>query len=149
MAIVAAKNGLKRHWQPYRIFRSLPHSNHSSSPRPLSSGVGSVDSRDRLSLLTPPSKSSSLLPVNQFGTLSGGPQCAASRTVNSVPLSSPLPSPSPNPKSVSLAANLVDSVPQGLQPFLRLMRVDRPIGSWLLFWPCTWSIGLATAPGKN
>jgi 4-hydroxybenzoate polyprenyltransferase len=51
-------------------------------------------------------------------------------------------------------------------PYVRLMRLDRPIGnknwkkisaivmkckyntgSWLLFWPCSWSIGLAAAPG--
>lgn len=28
--------------------------------------------------------------------------------------------------------------------YLKLARVDRPIGTWLLFWPCIWSILLAT-----
>ena len=28
------------------------------------------------------------------------------------------------------------------------MRVDRPIGSWLLFWPCAWSVGLAGVQGQ-
>ena len=37
-------------------------------------------------------------------------------------------------------ARLVDRTPPGLQPFLRLARLDRPIGSWLLFWPCGWSV---------
>ena len=23
------------------------------------------------------------------------------------------------------------------------MRLDRPIGAWLLFWPCAWSVALA------
>lgn len=32
-------------------------------------------------------------------------------------------------------------------PYLRLIRFDRPIGSWLLFWPCGWSIALAAGPG--
>lgn len=32
-------------------------------------------------------------------------------------------------------------------PYLRLIRIDRPIGSWLLFWPCGWSIALSAAPG--
>lgn len=32
-------------------------------------------------------------------------------------------------------------------PYVRLMRLDRPIGSWLLFWPCSWSIALAASPG--
>ncbi|KAB2851433.1 MAG: 4-hydroxybenzoate octaprenyltransferase [Hyphomicrobiaceae bacterium] len=29
-------------------------------------------------------------------------------------------------------------------PFLQLGRADRPIGAWLLFWPCAWSLGLAS-----
>ena len=29
------------------------------------------------------------------------------------------------------------------QPYLRLMRADRPIGTWLLLWPCWWSAALA------
>ncbi|MSP42457.1 MAG: 4-hydroxybenzoate octaprenyltransferase [Alphaproteobacteria bacterium] len=28
-------------------------------------------------------------------------------------------------------------------PYLRLARLDRPIGTWLLLWPCWWSIMLA------
>lgn len=32
-------------------------------------------------------------------------------------------------------------------PYSRLMRLDRPIGSWLLFWPCSWSIALSASPG--
>ncbi len=28
-------------------------------------------------------------------------------------------------------------------PYLQLMRADRPIGTWLLLWPCLWSIMLA------
>ncbi|XP_046624238.1 4-hydroxybenzoate polyprenyltransferase, mitochondrial isoform X4 [Neodiprion virginianus] len=30
---------------------------------------------------------------------------------------------------------------------MRLMRIDKPIGSWLLFWPCGWSIALSALPG--
>ncbi len=33
--------------------------------------------------------------------------------------------------------------PAPARPYLRLMRADRPIGTWLLFWPCAWSITLA------
>lgn len=32
-------------------------------------------------------------------------------------------------------------------PYGKLIRIDRPIGSWLLFWPCGWSIALSAAPG--
>src|SRR6185312_13440619 len=30
----------------------------------------------------------------------------------------------------------VETAPRFLRPYLQLMRLDRPIGSWLLFWPC-------------
>ena len=43
-------------------------------------------------------------------------------------------------------SSLVNSFPVRVQPYLRLARLDRPIGSWLLFWPCAWSIGLASDP---
>jgi 4-hydroxybenzoate polyprenyltransferase len=32
-------------------------------------------------------------------------------------------------------------------PYLQLGRADRPIGAWLLFWPCAWSLGLASLAG--
>jgi 4-hydroxybenzoate polyprenyltransferase len=34
-------------------------------------------------------------------------------------------------------------VPPAFGPYLRLARADRPIGIWLLLWPCWWSILLA------
>ncbi|XP_029915211.1 4-hydroxybenzoate polyprenyltransferase, mitochondrial [Myripristis murdjan] len=48
--------------------------------------------------------------------------------------------------SISAAA-VVNSAPAPVQPYLRLMRLDKPIGTWLLYLPCTWSIGLAGDPG--
>nr|XP_023657019.1 4-hydroxybenzoate polyprenyltransferase, mitochondrial [Paramormyrops kingsleyae]XP_023657028.1 4-hydroxybenzoate polyprenyltransferase, mitochondrial [Paramormyrops kingsleyae]XP_023657036.1 4-hydroxybenzoate polyprenyltransferase, mitochondrial [Paramormyrops kingsleyae] len=45
------------------------------------------------------------------------------------------------------AAGIVNSAPSAVQPYLRLMRLDKPIGTWLLYLPCTWSIGLAAGPG--
>jgi 4-hydroxybenzoate polyprenyltransferase len=33
--------------------------------------------------------------------------------------------------------------PARLRPYFRLARLDRPIGTWLLLWPCWWSIALA------
>jgi 4-hydroxybenzoate polyprenyltransferase len=40
--------------------------------------------------------------------------------------------------------NWVDRhAPIWLRPYLRLARLDRPIGSWLLLIPCWWSLGLA------
>ena len=41
-------------------------------------------------------------------------------------------------------SNWVDRwAPEALRPYLRLGRFDRPIGSWLLLFPCWWSQTLA------
>jgi 4-hydroxybenzoate polyprenyltransferase len=41
--------------------------------------------------------------------------------------------------------NWVDRyAPAWLKPYARLARWDRPIGFWLLFWPCGFSLGLAS-----
>ncbi len=40
--------------------------------------------------------------------------------------------------------NWVDRfAPAPLRPYLRLARMDRPIGTWLLLFPCWWSVALA------
>ncbi len=36
------------------------------------------------------------------------------------------------------------SVPAWSRPYLRLARIDRPIGTWLLLIPCWWGVALAT-----
>ncbi|KAF3448257.1 hypothetical protein FNV43_RR08970 [Rhamnella rubrinervis] len=38
-------------------------------------------------------------------------------------------------------------LPRQVRPFARLARLDKPIGTWLLAWPCMWSITLAATPG--
>ncbi len=38
---------------------------------------------------------------------------------------------------------LIGALPAGARPYASLMRLDRPIGVWLLFWPCAWSVALA------
>ncbi|GLQ52943.1 4-hydroxybenzoate octaprenyltransferase [Devosia nitrariae] len=51
-----------------------------------------------------------------------------------------------DPGSVADAqrGNWVDSYAPGwLKPYARLARWDRPIGVYLLFWPCAWSLALA------
>jgi len=46
--------------------------------------------------------------------------------------------------------NWVDTfAPPWSRPYLRLARLDRPIGSWLLLMPCWWSAALATAISHN
>lgn len=44
----------------------------------------------------------------------------------------------------------VDRLPwQGVRPYLRLARMDRPIGTWLLLLPCWWSVALAAGQGPD
>jgi 4-hydroxybenzoate polyprenyltransferase len=38
---------------------------------------------------------------------------------------------------------LIGALPAAVRPFASLIRVDRPIGAWLLFWPGAWSVALA------
>ena len=46
--------------------------------------------------------------------------------------------------------NLVDRfAPNWSRPWLHLMRADRPIGIWLLFWPCAWSLTMASMASQD
>src|SRR3954454_9642955 len=38
---------------------------------------------------------------------------------------------------------LIGALPGPLRPYASLMRLDRPIGAWLLFWPGAWAVALA------
>jgi len=42
----------------------------------------------------------------------------------------------------------IGALPPRLRPYASLMRLDRPIGSWLLYWPCAWSVALAGVDGR-
>ena len=43
---------------------------------------------------------------------------------------------------------LIGALPSAWRPYASLMRVDRPIGTWLLYWPCAWSVALAGVRGE-
>ena len=43
---------------------------------------------------------------------------------------------------------VIGALPPLLRPFASLMRLDRPIGTWLLYWPCAWSVALAGVGGR-
>ena len=51
----------------------------------------------------------------------------------------------PNPKEKT--RSLIKYVPSSIVPYWKLARVDKPIGSWLLFIPGAWSIALAAPAG--
>ena len=42
----------------------------------------------------------------------------------------------------------IGALPPRARPFASLMRLDRPIGTWLLYWPCAWSVALAGVGGR-
>ena len=42
----------------------------------------------------------------------------------------------------AVASSWVERAPGFVQPYLRLMRLDRPIGAWLLYWPCVFGLAL-------
>lgn len=45
----------------------------------------------------------------------------------------------------AIARSWVEAMPAPIRPYLRLMRLDRPIGAWLLFWPCVFGLFLGAA----
>ena len=61
-------------------------------------------------------------------------------TARIVPDSQPVPD--------SEYRGLVAMLPQPLRDLAQLARFDRPIGWWLLFWPCAWGVLLAGGEGQ-
>ncbi|XP_017783093.1 PREDICTED: 4-hydroxybenzoate polyprenyltransferase, mitochondrial [Nicrophorus vespilloides] len=66
-------------------------------------------------------------------------QCVTKSTANSVDTKEKQP--------LQLAASIVECTPKVVKPYLKLARYDKPIGTWLLYWPCGWGIASAAAPG--
>lgn len=54
---------------------------------------------------------------------------------------------SPGWQARLLDTTLSGYVPSCISPYVKLARYDRPIGTWLLYLPCTWSIALAAPVG--
>lgn len=51
--------------------------------------------------------------------------------------------PPSQPPKPTLPQRFVRSLPKPAQPYAELMRLDKPIGTWLLYSPCTWSVSMA------
>eukprot|EP00978_Attheya_sp_CCMP212_P014582 scaffold37257_cov54-Attheya_sp.AAC.5 len=47
----------------------------------------------------------------------------------------------------STTTSIVDRMPLSVQPYMHLARLDKPIGTMLLLWPCYWSTAIAADPG--
>ncbi len=64
-------------------------------------------------------------------------------TAPRAPKRSPERSPDHGATPDAVAAGWIDRLPAALIPYARLARLDRPAGSWLLFWPCVAGVALA------
>ncbi|KAJ1959169.1 Para-hydroxybenzoate--polyprenyltransferase, mitochondrial precursor (PHB:polyprenyltransferase) [Dispira parvispora] len=64
------------------------------------------------------------------------------RTITVSPERSNVPS-SSSVQSPTTYGNWLDRLPSSARPYLFLLRVDKPVGTWLLYWPCVWSITMA------
>jgi len=51
-------------------------------------------------------------------------------------------------RNSSIASSVYACSPERIKPYLSLVRFEKPIGTWLLYLPCTWSICLAASPGQ-
>ncbi|XP_023175755.2 4-hydroxybenzoate polyprenyltransferase, mitochondrial [Drosophila hydei] len=58
-----------------------------------------------------------------------------------------LSEPSNQEKKTPHKATLLQELADATKPYAQLMRIDRPIGTYLLFWPCGWSIALSADAG--
>lgn len=54
------------------------------------------------------------------------------------------PSPETSPSDIPRGGWVDRLTPPWTRPYIRLARFDRPIGTWLLLFPCWWSIALAS-----
>ncbi|KAL0949660.1 hypothetical protein HGRIS_009700 [Hohenbuehelia grisea] len=52
--------------------------------------------------------------------------------------------PGPSTPAIPSQRTWVDSLPTPIRPYLYLTRIDKPIGTLLLFYPCAWSITMAS-----
>jgi 4-hydroxybenzoate polyprenyltransferase len=60
-----------------------------------------------------------------------------------------MPSRSQAAPADALPASWVEHAPDWIRPWARLARLDRPIGTWLLFWPCVFGLLLGAAADER
>jgi 4-hydroxybenzoate polyprenyltransferase len=93
------------------------------------SGIYHADKLDKLNSLQEDSASTSSVQSK-----------STDQTTTEVSASSQLPPSEPSIHNISY-------LPESLQPYAHLSRLDKPIGTYLLLHPCLWSTALASPPG--
>ncbi|MFO1247380.1 MAG: 4-hydroxybenzoate octaprenyltransferase [Alphaproteobacteria bacterium] len=66
-----------------------------------------------------------------------------------MPQFTPMPTKSQAIPLDAVPASWVEHASPRLQPYLRLARLDRPIGTWLLLWPCIFGLLLGAAADER
>jgi 4-hydroxybenzoate polyprenyltransferase len=66
-----------------------------------------------------------------------------------MPQFTPMPAKSQAIPLDAVPASWVEHAPSWLQPWARLARLDRPIGTWLLLWPCIFGLVLGAAADER
>lgn len=101
-------------------------------------------------LAAPPSSSSSSSDEQQLGDQaagSGPDGSAAAGASSSRGADAAAPAAASGPQRI-VTGTWLDRLPQSWVPYAQLMRIEKPIGTWLLAWPCFWSIALAEPSGS-
>ncbi|GAA5887177.1 hypothetical protein JCM3774_005346 [Rhodotorula dairenensis] len=83
-------------------------------------------------------------PPRAFRGVSSSSRSLAAPTTDERKLAHPAATSSPTPKFP--IPKWAEKLPRALQwthPYLSLARMDKPIGTWLLYWPCAWGITMA------
>ncbi|WVN85824.1 4-hydroxybenzoate polyprenyl transferase [Cryptococcus depauperatus CBS 7841] len=88
---------------------------------------------------------STLFKTTRILTTSSSP---APTSLNVLAQPKPVPNALPSTESIGAAPTVLDKIvpkwAEKAKPYLYLTRIDKPIGSILLYWPCAWSITMAS-----
>ena len=71
---------------------------------------------------------------------------SSSPPIHDFPLDAAPPTPPATDTPPAPSSGLLSLLPPAVLPYIQLSRLDKPIGTWLLLFPCLWSVALSTLP---
>lgn len=107
----------------------------------LGSGKKSISVSNPLTLLSSQNTFSKVQRRWESVSSSHKPDSALAEELANVSTASPLLS--QDPSTLTAPQKFVRALPESWIPYAELMRLDKPIGTWLLYSPCTWAITMA------